>query len=85
MDEWKVIKGVALWDGAFTPPIQEAPFQFGLARTATTAGTTQFYTYTGDLNIEDNGSIATELDFKVYTKSIYGRSREAIETSIKII
>jgi hypothetical protein len=84
MDEWKVIKGEALWDGPFTPPTKEEPFQFGLARTATTVGATHTYTYTEAENIEDNGSLATEMDFKVYTKSIYGRSRHSADKSIEI-
>jgi hypothetical protein len=55
-----------------------------IVRTAD-AGLTQSYTYTESFNIADNGTLANDVTFRVYTKSIYGRSRDYAEKEITII
>jgi hypothetical protein len=49
------------------------------------AGLTQAYTYTEAFNIADNGGLANDVTFRVYTKSIYGRSRWSKDKTITII
>jgi hypothetical protein len=55
-----------------------------IVRTADT-GLNQTYTYTEAFNIEDNGGLANDVTFRVYTKSIYGRSRYSRDKTIEII
>jgi hypothetical protein len=52
-----------------------------IVRTAN-SGTTQSYTYLEADNIADNSGYANEVTFRVYTKSIYGRSRNYNEKTI---
>ena len=48
-------------------------------------GTTQNYTYLQSDNVADNSGFASEVDFRVYTKSIYGRSRDYKNKIINIL
>jgi hypothetical protein len=52
-----------------------------VVRTAN-VGTTQSYTYLEADNISDNSGFANEVTFRVYTKSIYGRSKDYNEKTI---
>ncbi len=55
-----------------------------ISRTAL-VGLTQSYTYTEAFNLADNTTFQDEITFRVYTKSIYGRSKDYNEKVINSI
>jgi hypothetical protein len=71
-------------DGDITTHEVDVVVGLTVVRTADT-GLTQSYTYTEAFNIADNGSLENNINFRVYTKSIYGRSRDYAEKEITII
>jgi hypothetical protein len=76
--------GDSFGDGDITTHEVDVIVSGSIVRTADT-GLTQSYTYTEAFNIADNGSLANDVKFRVYTKSIYGRSKHYAEKSITII
>ncbi len=86
IDEFRISKGVARWEAGFTPPTVEYVSQdpdplFALQRT-TDVGTDQDYTYTDAMKTADGISGEDDITFRVYTKSVYGRSRDYQEKRI---
>lgn len=87
IDELRIEKGTARHTATFTPPTSSNLGTVTIPAFVKTvdAGLTQSYTYTEADNIADNGSLSNDVLFRVYTKSIYGRSRYYAEKAVTII